>query len=195
MKHLVVALLLLFLSVPAFAQPSAGVPEDEIATSDAQAAFEKLKALAGTWVAELSMDPASDEFNGRLGQVSLRVTSRGNALVHELSLSGIPDHPVTVFYLEGDRLMATHYCDAGNRPRFVGTLSPDGTRLVFEFLDLSGGEEFGHMHNIAFTFGDENTHAEEWTYMMPGDNAARGRFDLQRTNFGDSYQAPAEDGR
>jgi hypothetical protein len=187
MKALPVALFLLFASAasPALGQPAADPAPSETAVSDAQAAFEKLKSLAGSWVGQLDMGPGADEFNGRLAQFSIRVTSRGNALVHELSLSGIPDHPVTVFYLEGDRLMATHYCDAGNRPRFVGTLSPDGTRLEFAFLDLSGPEEHGHMHNIAFTFGDENGHTEEWTYMMPGDNPARGQFELQRTNFQD----------
>lgn len=190
MKPLALSLLLLLTaaSSPTFAQPLPDASE-EIRLSDAKEAFEKLKALAGSWVGELSMNSSSDEFNGRLAQFSLRVTSRGNALVHELSLSGIPDHPVTVFYVEGDRLIATHYCDAGNRPRFVGTMSPDGTRLEFEFLDLSGGEEFGHMHNIVFTFGDENRHTEEWTYMMPGDNPARGRFELQRTNFEDAPSA------
>jgi len=51
-------------------------------------------------------------------QVSLRVTSRGNALVHEMNESGTPDdpthydHPVTMLYLDGDRLLLTHYCDA-----------------------------------------------------------------------------------
>jgi hypothetical protein len=129
------------------------------------------------------MEPAADEFNGRLAQMSLRVTSRGNALVHELSLSGIPDHPVTVFYLEEDQLVATHYCDAGNRPRLIGKVSPDGKTVEFEFADLSGSDQYGHMHRIVFTFIDENRHTEEWTYMMPGNNPARGRFDAQRTNF------------
>ena len=42
--------------------------------------------------------------------VSLRVTSRGNVLVHEFQEAGTPldptkyDHPVTMFYVDADRL-------------------------------------------------------------------------------------------
>jgi hypothetical protein len=181
MKALALALFLaLSAAGPAVAQPAPDASQ-QLAPVDAREAFEKLKSLAGTYVGQLRMDNPGDEMDGRLGQFTLRVTSRGNALVHELSLSGIPDHPVTVFYLEGDRLVATHYCDAGNRPRLVGALSPDGKKIEFEFLDLSGGDEYGHMHRIAFTFGDENNHTEEWTFKMP-QGEFHGRFELQRTN-------------
>lgn len=184
MRRLALALLLLALpaSGPALAQPAHDSPPEPAATG-AQAAFEKLKSLAGTYVGQLRLDNPDDQFDGRFGHFTLRVTSRGNALVHELSLAGIPDHPVTVFYLEGDRLLATHYCDAGNRPRFVGALSPDGKRIEFEFLDLSGSDEHGHMNHIAFTFGDENSHVEEWTFKFP-QAEFRGRFELQRMNAG-----------
>jgi hypothetical protein len=40
------------------------------------------------------------------------------------------------------------------------------------------------MQRAVFTFIDENHHTEEWTYRMPDGNAARVRFDLQRTNAG-----------
>lgn len=183
MKPFALTLLLLSMAVPSltFAQPAAPQPSDPVAPSDAREAFEKLKTLAGSWVGPLSMDHPDPSIAGKIGQFSLRVTSRGNALVHEISVSGIPDHPVTMFYLEGDSLLATHYCDAGNRPRFVGTLSPDGKTLTFEFLDLSGGDEHGHMYKGVFTFIDETHHTEEWTFMMPNGQFT-GRFDLERMN-------------
>jgi len=168
----------------AFAQPAV-VPSEEISSPmDAQAAFDKLKSLAGSWVGPLSMDAEHSDpsIAGKIGQFSLRVTSRGNAIVHEISVSGIPDHPVTMIYLEGDRLMATHYCDAGNRPRLVGTMSPDGNTITFEYLDLSGGNEHGHMYKGVFTFLEDNRHTEEWTFMMPNDQTFTGRFDLERLN-------------
>jgi hypothetical protein len=91
------------------------------------------------------------------------------------------DHPVTMFYLDGDRLLLTHYCDAGNRPRMVARAAADGKTVEFDFLDVSGSEQFGHMHHAVFTFIDANHHIEDWIYMMPGDKPVHAHFDLQRT--------------
>ena len=176
--RLVLSVVVMLLATVAFAQPDAQ-------KSDAQVSFDKMKTLAGSWVGQLTTFPSEASVDGKFAQFSLRVTSRGNALVHELLVSGIPDHPVTMFYLDGDRLLLTHYCDAGNRPRMVGKVSPDGKTLEFDFLDLSGGNQRGHMHHAVFTFIDENHHTEDWTYMGPGDEPIRAHFDLQRTNAGD----------
>lgn len=182
MKPFALALLLLTAAyTPSFAQPATDASE-EVVLSDTQEAFDKLKTLAGSWVGTITTTPVEPSVSGMFVQVSMRVTSRGNALAHELSITGLPDHPLTMFYLEEDRMLATHYCDAGNRPRMAGKVSPDGKTVEFEFLDLSGGDQYGHMHHVVFTFIDENHHTEEWTYMMPGDKPMRGRLDLQRIN-------------
>lgn len=174
--------LALLLTLPTMAMAS-GAHETSQSTgpSDAQKAFTMLKTVAGSWVGPLTTTPTEPSVEGKFAQLSLRETSMGNALVHEMSISSRPDHPVTMFYLEGDRLLMTHYCDAGNRPRMAGKLSPDGKTLEFEYLDLSGGDKYGHMHHAVFTFIDDTRHTEEWTYMMPGDKPVRARFDLQRT--------------
>jgi hypothetical protein len=157
---------------------------DKASPSDAQKAFDQLKTLAGSWAGQLTTFPKEPSVDGKFAQFSLRVMSRGNAMVHELSVSGISDHPLTMFYVDGDRLTLTHYCDAGNRPRMAGKVSPDGKTLEFDFIDLSGGNQKGHMHHAVFTFMDGNHHTEDWTYAMPDGNSVRAHFDLQRTNFG-----------
>jgi hypothetical protein len=149
--------------------------------SDAQKSFDKLKTLAGSWEGHAATLPQRAEIEGKLMQVSLRVTSMGNALVHEMTGAGRPDDPITMLYLDGDRLLLTHYCDAGNRPRMAGTMSPDGKTVEFEFLDVAGSTEYGHMHHAVFTFVDANHHIEDWTYMEPGDKPVHAHFDLQRT--------------
>jgi hypothetical protein len=172
----VLSLVLLSLSTLAFAQ------------SDAQKAFDKLKDLAGTWQGHVTVDPPAPDIDNTFMQLSLRVTSRGNALVHEMQEAGKPldatkyDHPVTMFYVDGDRLTLIHYCDAGNRPHMVGKLSPDGKKVEFEFVDLSGGNEYGHMYHAVFSFVDANHHIEDWTYMMPGDKPMHAHMDLVKTN-------------
>jgi hypothetical protein len=117
----------------------------------------------------------------------MRVTSRGNTLVHEMQEDGTPldpqkyDHPVTMFFVDGDRLILTHYCDAGNRPRMAGKVSPDGKKVEFDFVDLSGGNQYGHMYHAVFTVVDPNHHTEDWTYLMPGDKPMHAHMDLART--------------
>ena len=167
---------LIALSTAAFAQ------------SDAQKSFDKLKSLAGSWEGRVTTVPPQPGMgDGALTEISLRVTSRGNALVHEMKAAGTADdptkydHPVTMFYLENDRLLLTHYCDAGNRPRMAARTSPDGKTVEFDFLDLAGGTQYGHMHHAVFTVIDANHHTEDWTYMMPGDKPVNAHFDLQRT--------------
>ena len=169
------SVLLVLMAATAFAQ------------SDAQKSFDKLKTLAGSWDAHVTTDPPmSDMGNGSSAQITMRVTSRGNALVHEMHEAGKPDdptkydHPVTMFYLDSDRLLLTHYCDAGNRPRMAARTSPDGKTLEFDFLDVAGNLQYGHMQHAVFTFIDANHHTEDWTYLMPGDKPMHAHMDLQR---------------
>src|SRR5580704_6181399 len=85
------------------------------AKSDAQKSFDELKTLAGAWQGPVTTFPKMAEMEGDHVEVSLRVTSRGNALVHEMKGQGTPDdparydHPVTMFYLDGANLLLTHY--------------------------------------------------------------------------------------
>jgi hypothetical protein len=149
--------------------------------SDAQKSFDSLKALAGSWEGHVTTVPPQPDIEGKPAHLSLRVTSMGNAMVHEMTGEGRPDDPITMLYLDGDRLLLTHYCDAGNRPRMTGKMSPDGKTVEFDFLDVSGSTQYGHMHHAVFTMIDANHHTEDWTYMMPGDKPVHAHFDLQRT--------------
>lgn len=151
------------------------------AQSDAKKSFDTLKALAGSWEGSATTEPKIPQFEAKSLKVSLRVTSSGNALMHEMSAPGQPDDPITMLYLEGERLMLTHYCDAGNRPRMTGTISADGKTVDFDFLDVAGNMAHGHMHHAAFTFIDANHHSEDWTFMLPGDKVVRAHLELQRT--------------
>ena len=166
----VLSVVLLSLSTVAFAQ------------SDAQKSFDKLKTLAGSWEGQVTTVPPAADIEGKLMQVTLRPTSMGNALMHEMTGAGRPDDPITMLYVDDGRLMLTHYCDAGNRPRMAGRVSPDGKTVEFDFLDVAGSTQYGHMHHAVFTFVDANHHIEDWTYMKPGDKPVNAHFDLHRKN-------------
>ncbi len=183
----VLTAVLLSLATGAFAQ-NHDMPKPAAAKSDAQVSFDTIKTLAGTWEGSVTLDPPQPQMSdGKPLQITMRVTSRGNALVHEMQEAGTPldpakyDHPVTMLYLDSDRLTLVHYCDAGNRPRMVARKSPDGKTIEFDFVDISGGTQYGHMHHAVFTAIDASHHTEDWTYMMPGDKPMHAHFDLQRT--------------
>jgi hypothetical protein len=149
--------------------------------SDAQKSFDKLKALAGSWEGTVTTQPPTPEMDGKQVHASLRVTSMGNAIMHEMTGAGRPDDPITMLYLDGGQLLLTHYCDAGNRPRMTGKISSDGKTVEFEFLDVAGSTQYGHMHHAVFTEIDANHHSEDWTYMQPGDKPVHAHMELQRS--------------
>lgn len=154
-------------SVAQISHPAVASPQ-----SDAQKAFEIMKTLAGSWEGSIM---------GMSTQITIRVTSTGNALLHEATGPGRPDNPITMFYVDGDRLLLTHYCDAGNRPRMVGKISPNGKTVEFDFLDVSGSTQRGMMNHMVFTMIDANHHTEEVTYMLPGSRPLVARGELTRT--------------
>src|SRR5882762_7859543 len=200
--RLMLSVVLMSLSTVAFAQSDAHkhdsqkteAQKPEAPKSEAQVSFDIMKALAGEWEGPVKTD-MPEAMKRQMGagadikplHVSMRVTSRGNVLVHELQEAGTPldatkyDHPVTMLYVDGDQLTLIHYCDAGNRPRMTGKISPDGKTLEFEFADLSGSNKYGHMYHAVFIIIDANHHTEDWTYMTPGDKPIHAHVDLQRT--------------
>jgi hypothetical protein len=183
-RSFVLFVVMMWLSTVTFAQSDAhkmDTPKIPAPKSEAQTSFDTMKTLAGSWEGLIKTVPQEAAIEGKLMHVSFRVTSMGNALVHEMTGAGRPDDPITMLYLDGDRLLLTHYCDAGNRPRMTGKISPDGKTVEFEFLDVAGSTEYGHMHHAVFTVIDANHHTEDWTYMMPGDKPVHARVDLQRT--------------
>ena len=160
-RCLSVSLVILLISTAAFAQ------------SAAERSFEQLKSLAGSWEGTL---------DGQTLHVSLRATSMGNALMHEMKGAG-PDDPITMFHLDGDRLLLTHYCDAGNQPRMVAAISPDGKTIVFSFLEATNllSSQMGHMQRVIFTFIDADHHTEKWEFAMANGKQMGGLLDLKRT--------------
>ena len=182
---------LLLLSPGAFTRSEAhtmDAPKTTQPKSEAEISFEAIKTLAGEWEGPVAVAEMPEAMGGKSSHVSMRVTSRGNSLVHELQEAGTPldatkyDHPVTMLYVDGGQLNLVHYCDAGNRPHMVGKLSPDGKKVEFEFADISGSMQHGHMHHAVFTLVDANHHIEDWTFIVGADKPMHAHFDLHRTN-------------
>lgn len=156
------------------AQTPTSNPTNVAAQSDAKKAFEKMKTLAGTWQGTIMGIPIN---------ATIRLTSSGTAILHEATTDGgrPPNHEITMFYVDGDRLLATHYCDAGNRARFEGNMSPDGKTSEFTFLDVAGGTRGGLVKRMMFTMIDANKHVIELTFITPDGKPVELRGEFQRT--------------
>ncbi len=141
------------------------------AQSDAQKSFDKLKTLTGSWQGKAS--------DGKAVQVSFRETSNGSALMSEIT--GHEDM-ISMFHMDGDRLMMTHYCGAGNQPRMIGKVSPDGKSITFDFLDATNvlASQPGHMEHLVINIVDANHHTESWEFAANGGQKMQEVFDLQR---------------
>jgi hypothetical protein len=129
------------------------------AASAAQKSFEELKSLEGSWEGKAP--------DGQTVQVAYRVTGNGSAVMSEIK--GHADM-ISMFNLDGDRLLMTHYCGAGNQPRMVASTSPDGKTLTFDFLDATNlaSPDDGHMTRLVLSMPDANHHTEEWIYSDHG---------------------------
>ena len=80
------------------------------AQSPAQKTFDQLQTLQGNW--------SGTDSQGMPVSVTFRETSGGSALMSEIQAHG-PESMISMFHLDNDRLMMTHYCAMGNQPRMV----------------------------------------------------------------------------
>jgi len=144
-----------------------------LAESGAKKTFDSLKALEGTWEGKNNQ--------GQSLKVTFRETAGGSALLSEIYGMG-PENMVSMIHLDGDRLLMTHYCGAGNQPRMKATLAPDGKSVAFDFVDATNlaSPEAGHMNHVVFAMPDADHHTEEWTFLDHGKPMTE-LFTLQRT--------------
>jgi hypothetical protein len=141
-----------------------------VAQSDAAKAFERMKTLAGTWEGKTS--------DGHVVSDTFQVTSAGGSLMSQLNA----DEPmVSMFYLDGDHLMMTHFCPSKNQPRMKASISPDGKIITFDFVDATNlaGSEAGHMHRAVYFITDSDHLSEEWTWLQAGKRSVD-HFELHR---------------
>jgi hypothetical protein len=141
------------------------------AASDAQKSFEQLRGLSGSWEEKTS--------SGQPVEVDYRSTSMGSALMSEIK--NVKEDMITMFNLDGNRLLLTHYCAAGNQPRMLATASADGKTITFDFLDATNlsSPDAAHMAHGVISILDTNHHTEEWTFADHG-KEMKEVFDLWR---------------
>lgn len=111
------------------------------------AAFEKLKGLAGTWQASM-LKP-----DGQKTLVEYTVTANGS-VVMERQFAGESHEMITMYAVDGDAVVATHYCSAGNQPVLrLNTAKSTANELVFDFVKITGNDA-PHITGLQMRFAD-----------------------------------------
>jgi hypothetical protein len=141
------------------------------AQSDAQKVLERFKSMSGTWQGK---SPSGDT-----SEVTYRLQAGGTAVMAELQMG---DEAMTsMFYVDGDQLLMTHFRPSNNQPRMKATISPDLKTVSFDFLDATNlpGPQAGHMHRAVYVFTDADHYSEEWTWKKEGKDS-KFHFEMTR---------------
>jgi hypothetical protein len=124
----------------------------EASANEQQAAFEKIKKLAGTWVEADKDGKPTDKV------VSIVKLTAGGSAVHETLFPGESMEMVSVYHLDKGDLMMTHYCVLGNQPRMKADPDSPANQIRWTF---AGGTNLdpnkdAHMHGSTVTFIDDD---------------------------------------
>ncbi len=133
-------------------------PDD---VSGAVRAFKRLQQLEGVWEGQSS--------DGKILRLIYQVASKKSVVIefyrHYYLGEEMDDEMVTVYHLDGEELVLTHYCTLGNQPRMKAALSPSEPNVIrFEY---KGATNLPHpnclrMTGVQFEFGGLDRFSQTW---------------------------------
>jgi hypothetical protein len=142
------------------------VASSSLANNEPAMSWDKLKGLVGTWRLVDSKTPSDQAF-----RITFRLISANTALVESF---GDPSKQVTetVYHLDGQRLLATHYCAQGNQPRLQLQPPSSTGSLEFQFLDATNLKRItdSHLIRLRFEFVDSRHLIRHEVYAENGHN-------------------------
>lgn len=120
------------------------------------AAFAKLKALAGTWDANV-MTP-----DGQKTAITFKVSANGT-VVQETLFAGTPHEMITMYTVDGDSVVATHFCAGDNQPTLrLNADESNENQLVFDFVGVRGRNTKTYINGVTMKFGADGKVHEAW---------------------------------
>jgi hypothetical protein len=124
-------------------------------------AFDRLATLKGEWTGEAF---------GVKTTLVYSVTANGSALMEQCRPEKGPEM-ITLFTIDGDHLIATHYCSAKNQPQMATSAIGDAAKpLAFSLVRVTGLKSPDDFHNTGLTvIQEDNDHlTQEWSYQSKG---------------------------
>jgi hypothetical protein len=158
----------LFIAMPiaAAVAPSPNVDREPFPASPARATFDRLATLSGTWTGRST--------KGWVETVELRLIAGGSVLLETSRFHDDPEGKnamATTYQMDGEALLLTHYCEAGNAPRLVASGFADGGKTVtFTFRDGVNlpTRDRGHMDSMILHIEDDRHFDTRWTWYRDG---------------------------
>jgi hypothetical protein len=143
-------------------------------TATSVSAMDRIKRLEGSWWGNIHeyKTPASAAF----------AVSSGGSAVREIMGAGTEHEMTNMYHLDGDRVVVTHYCGAGNQPRMVSTQIEEN-RILFELDSVSNYQsaQEGCMARLELEFDGNDHLIQKWTNFGSKDKADHtATFDLRR---------------
>lgn len=143
----------------------------------AAAVFDRLTALEGTWTGTADVSPEGVE-----GTSVFRVSANGSVVMETMEPGG-PHEMINMYHLDGDDLVVTHYCSAGNQPTMRLDLArASATEAPFVF---TGGSNLDaahddHIHDLTLRFVAEDEIEAHWTHWEGGEEGGTLVIRLER---------------
>ena len=122
-------------------------------------AFDRLASLEGEWKGVI---------DGVKATLIYTLTADGSVLMEQFRPQKGPEM-ITMFTVDGDHLIATHYCAAKNQPQMVtATITDVQKPLAFSLVRVTGMKSPDDWHNTGLTvIQEDNDHlTQEWTYQF-----------------------------
>ena len=153
--------------------PVQGAPDEQGAVLTPQQQFELIRSWEGRWkVADTEAL-----------HIVFEATARGSVMVERWETSaGL--HSMTIYHMDGEAVVATHYCPQGNQPRLESRGDSSGDiRFAFrDVTDLDKGES--HTHSLSFAPVPDGTLLRSEVYRGEDGPQAPSSYTLSRAPAG-----------
>jgi hypothetical protein len=128
---------------------------------NAQGVFTQLQTLVGNWEGKTEA--------GRVLKVNYRLVAKNTVLVETWTL-GPQRETLTLYHMDNDALIATHYCALGNQPRLRLKEGGRASSFIFEFVSATNlpKPEIEHQHRFEIEILQPNSFARSETYVKNG---------------------------
>src|SRR5213082_761808 len=151
-------IVLRLISITAVILPALALAADKTKSEEV---FDRLAALQGEW------QGIADGVNTTL---IYTLTANGSTLMEQCR----PEkghEMITMFTVDGDHLIATHYCSARNQPQMATAAISDAQKpLAFSLVRVTGLKSPDDFHNTGLTvIREDNDHlTQEWLHDAKG---------------------------